>query len=298
VTRLLAFAAMMAVSGCRYWYTPVKVANAIGEEKILFAGDTMRVYRDARFEVYGPNPEAVYDGYEQLNRAYRAFERHFGTEAPRLAVLLANDTLIQVDSAAARAFAERGYTFFRYIRRGGPRRVRYGTLTYGGVLWPVAPTAARMLLTRFALAQRPADSARVDSAVLARFPVWYRAAVMHLVGEAGAISNDVEYLREQRNQWLALNELVTLSRAPSSDSALDPSRRSEADDLSRVLAAQSSTVAQYLVEREGPEVLRRLAQGYLAKRSFAEMLAEMPATGRRISELEQRWKIWLETQVE
>ena len=31
----------------------------------------------------------MYDGYEQMNRAYRAFEHLFGTEPPHLAVLLA-----------------------------------------------------------------------------------------------------------------------------------------------------------------------------------------------------------------
>jgi hypothetical protein len=121
---------------------------------------------------------------------------------------------------------------------------------------------------------------------------------MHLVGEAGAISNDLEYLRDQRGSWLALNELVTLVRAPSQDDAFDPARRADADSFSRVVAAQSSAVAQFLVEKEGPEVLRKLALGYLGHRSFPEMVAELPATGRRVQELEQRWKIWVVTEDE
>jgi hypothetical protein len=295
---VLSLSALLLVAGCRYWYKPVPVANAIGKEKTVLAGDTVHVYRETRFEVYGPDPEAVYDGYEQLNRAYRAFEHHFDTEAPRLAVLLANDTSLRVDSAMVRAFADRGYTFLRYVRSHRPQHVRYGTMAYGGVLWPVAPTAARELLARYVAAQLPADSVRSDSAALARLPAWYRAAVMHLVGEAGAISNDLEYLRDQRGSWLALNELVTLVRAPSQDDAFDPARRADADSFSRVVAAQSSAVAQFLVEKEGPEVLRKLALGYLGHRSFPEMVAELPATGRRVQELEQRWKIWVVTEDE
>src|SRR5947207_1631703 len=80
-------------TACRFWYKPIPVANAIGEERTLVGGDSVNVHREPRFEVYGRNPETVYDGYEQLNRAYRAFERYFGAPAPRLAVVLSDDSV-------------------------------------------------------------------------------------------------------------------------------------------------------------------------------------------------------------
>jgi hypothetical protein len=94
---------------------------------------------------------------------------------------------------------------------------------------------------------------------------------------------------------MPLQELLTLVRSPAADSALDPSRRSNADQPSRIVAAQAATVAQYLVEHEGSAVMRRLAQGYLAGRSLADMLAEMSATARGVPQLEQNWKVWVRT---
>jgi hypothetical protein len=285
------FLIAFAVAGCKYWYTPTPVANAIGDEKTVLAGDTMRVYREARFELYGPDEQAVYDGYEQMNRAYRAFEHLFGTEPPHLAVLLAKDTTLLVDSATARAFAARGFRFLRYVRPK-PEYQRFGSQAYGGILWPVAPTVARLLLAHFV--QTTTDGAQSDSAALARFPVWYRAAVMHLIGE-GVVSNDLELLRDQRSAWMPLQELLTLARSPAGDSALDPSRRGNADASSRILAAQAATVAQYLVQHEGPGVMRHLAQGYLSGRSLNNMLEEMSGTARGVAPLEQNWKVWVLT---
>ena len=294
----LAVAGALSGSGCRFWYKPVKVANAIGEERTLLAGDSVNVHRESRFEVYGPNSEAVYDGYEQLNRAYRAFERHFGPGAPRLAVVLFEDTVRALDAATLKQFRERGYTLVSYARPRSYRSPsRYGALGYGGVIWPIAPTAARTMLARFAEAQLDAgtDGSRPDSALLQRFPIWYRAAVMHLVGEGGLPAADLDYAREKRGLLLPLRDLLTLVRPASADSALDPSRRAEVDETTRVISSQASTFARYLVEREGAEVLGRLARGYLTNRPLSDMLAEFQNAPHTVQELEQRWKFWLQT---
>jgi hypothetical protein len=301
VKLLLLLATAATLTGCRFWYKPVPVANAIGEERAALAGDTVNVYRDERFEVYGPSTEAVYDGYEQLNRAYRAFERHFGAPAPRLAIVLARDTALPLDAATTRSFRDRGFKLVRYVRpRNFKSPSRYGALGYGGVVWPVAPTAARALLARFAEANLPGGSSepRPDSVVLTRFPVWYRAAVIHLVGEAGAPANDLEYVREKRGQWMALRDLLTLIRPASADSGLDPSRRSESDEFTRIVAAQAGTIGRFLMDREGPEVIGHLGRGYLASRSIHEMLAEFQRAPRTIAELESRWRVWIDTQEE
>lgn len=295
MTRLLVLGMVLLSGGCRFWYKPVPVANAIGEEKAVIAGDTVRVYRDARFEVYGPNPEAVYDGFEQLNRAYRAFERHFGSPVPRLAIVLA-DTLTPLDGEAGRSFRSRGYTVVSYARPRSVRsRRRYYGFEYGGVLWPIAPTAARALLARFADPQRELDHARMDSA-LTKFPLWYRAAVIHLVGEAAAIAfaNDLDVVREKRDRLLRFADLLTLVRTPELDSLLDPSRRGDADDHTRIMAAQSSMIGRFLVEHEGPTVLGRLGRGYAGGRPIEVMVGEFKTLPRTIPELEAKWKEWIE----
>ncbi len=287
--------AAATVGGCRFWYKPVPVANAIGEEKTALAGDSVNVYRTDRFEVYAPNPEAVYDGYEQLNRAYREFERYFGTPAPKLAFILYTDTVPALSDGVRRAFRDRGYAPVQYKRPRGVRtRPRYGGLDYGGILWPIAPTAARQMLARMAAAL-PADGATPDSAWLDRFPAWFRAAVIHLVGEAASSVSDLETLRDERESLIALHELLTFARPSTADSLLDPSRRADADEYTRLFAAESGMFARYLVEREGPGVMSRFARGYLARHSLAEMMAEFRSTPKTISEVEPRWKLWIDT---
>jgi hypothetical protein len=292
---LLVAATML--SGCRFWYKPVPVANAIGEEEAILSGDTVNVHRGDRFEVYGPNSEAVYDGYEQLNRAYRAFEKHFGASAPKLAFLLARDsTAMLLDSATVKSFRDRDLYLIRYQRPRNVRsRARYGGIDYGGVLWPIAPTAARAMLARFAERHSEGNGDKSDDALLERFPLWFRAAVLHLVGQAAVPLNDLEYLRERRSQWLPMRDLLVMVRPADADSTLDPSRRDEADDVTRILAAQSSTFGRYLIEREGPTVLGRLARGYLAGRTLNDLIGEFRSAPRTVSQLEQRWRVWVDT---
>lgn len=292
---LLILGATALLSGCRFWYKPVPVADAIGKEATVLAGDSVNVHRSDRFEVYGPSSDAVYDGYEQLNRAYRAFERHFGSPAPRLAVVLAIDSALMLDSATVRTFRERGFSVLSYVRpRGFRSPTRYGAPGYGGVLWPIAPTAARALLARFADKQVKANSEQSDSALLERLPLWYRAAVIRLVGDVGTPSSDLEFLRERRSQWLPLQHLLTLVRPASADSMLDPSRRGEADELTRIIAAQSTLFARYLVEREGLPVLGRLGRGYLSGRALNDMIAEFKSAPHSIPELQRRFGTWVD----
>ena len=292
---LLLLGAVATITGCRFWYKPVPVVNAIGEEKAVLARDTFHVYREKRFEVYGPSPEAVYDGYEQLNRAYRAFERHIGGPPPHLVFVLFRDTVVHCDSSTIKGFKNRGFSVVEYARPRSVRsRRRYIGSDYGGVLWPIAPTAARVMLSYFAEGQQ-ADGQRSDSARLERFPVWYRAAVIHLVGEAGEFASDVEYVREKRHQWWPFRDLLTLVRPPAADSLLDPSRGADADDGTRIVAAQSSSLGRYLSEQEGPAVLGRLGRGYAAGRSLNQMLAEFKNAPHTVTELEARWKLWIDT---
>jgi len=297
VKLLMALCAAALLSGCRFWYKPVPVENAVGEQETVLAGDTVNFYRDrgGRFEIYGPSSEVVFDGYEQVNRAYRAFERYFGAPAPKLAVVLHPDSVVPMDATAQRTLRERGHTIMTYARPGSVRsRRRYTAIDYGGITWPVAPSVARVLLARFGDAQL-GGTVRADSEVLDHFPLWYRAAIIHLVGEAGAEEYDLDQVREKRNLLLPLKDLIVMVRPTAADSTLDPSRRSEADELSLTIGAQSAMVARYLVEREGPAVLGRLARGYLANRPVTDMLAEFHSAPRNVAELERRWLMWLDS---
>ena len=295
--RLLALMVLaLSAGGCRFWYKPVKVANAVGEERAVLAGDSVRVYRSQRFEVYGPNVESVYDGYEQMNRAYRAFDRYFGGPARKIAIVLDRDSLPPLDSATVRGFRSRGFTVVQYVRPRGMRtRQRYGALDYGGILWPIAPTAARQLLAEFARAQPGVSPTASDSALLDMFPLWYRAAVMRLAGDAASPAKDLERVREKRSILVPLRDLLPMVKSSALDTLVDPSRTSDADDLSKTLGAQSGMLARYLIEREGAPVIGQLGRAYVARRSQAEILAGMRSLPRDMAELERRWLVWLDT---
>lgn len=286
----------VAMSGCRFWYKPVPVANAIGEERAVLAGDSLNVFRGARFEVYGPNAEAVYDGYEQLNRAYRAFDQYFGGPSRKLAFILGRDSLPPLDAATRKAFADRRFTVVQYVRPRGVRtRPRYGALDYGGVLWPIAPVAARQLLAEFARVQPGIAVTAADSMLLDRFPLWYRAAVMRLAGDASSPMNDLERVREKRNVLIPLRDVLPMVRASTADSLIDPSRSDDADEFTVTLGAQAGTLSRYLIENEGAMVIGRLGRGYMAGRSFAEMMSEFRVAPATVPALEQRWLVWVDT---
>ena len=295
--RLLPFVLLaVAAGGCRFWYKPVPVANAIGEERAVLAGDSVSVYRGPRFEVYGPNGEAVYDAYEQLNRAYRAFDRYFGAPPRKLAFVIGRESLVPLDSPTLKGFRDRGFSVVQYVRPSGMRsRPRYGGLDYGGILWPVAPTAARKLLAEFARTQPGVAASASDSVLLDLFPLWYRAAVMRLVGDAASPMKDLERLREKRHVLIPLRDMMLLVRTSSADSLIDPSRSSDADEFTVTLASQSWMLARYLIEREGPTVMQRLGRGFATRRTLAEMMAEFKSTPTTIPELERRWLVWVDT---
>jgi hypothetical protein len=203
---------------------------------------------------------------------------------------------VPFDTGTVRSFHARGFVLVRYVRpRSFKSPSRYGALGYGGVLWPIAPTAARALLARFADAQLEHDGDRPNPASLDRFPAWVRAAVIHLVGDAASSSGDLDYVREKRLSLVPFHEMLTLARPASADSTLDPSRRGDADEYTRMFAAEATSFARFLVEREGPTVLGQLGRGYVAGRSPNEMIAEFHNTPHTMQELERTWKTWLDT---
>ena len=294
---LLSLSALAVLAGCRLWYRPVPISDAIGKERGIVAADSFNVHRDPRFEVYGPGSQAVFDAYEQLNRAYRAFDRYFGAPTPRLAVVL-TEAGERSDSAVDRALRERGLAPLRYAR---PRRARmqerFGEAGYEGSLWPVGPAASRALLASLATTVSiPGTPAPPDTGTLVRFPAWYRSAVMSVVGDATSLPLAVAYTRENRGSRLTLETMLAVDRPPSADSTLDPTRRVDGDDHDRRLSAQATAFLQFLLDREGSDVLRRLGRGFAAGRTFEQMAVDFKSLPHAVADIDERWLAWLAAQ--
>jgi hypothetical protein len=89
--------------------------------------------------------------------------------------------------------------------------------------------------------------------------------------------------------------MLTFVHAAAADSTLDPTRRGDVDERTRLFAAQSTMFARLLIEREGPHVIGQLARGYVAGRSFNDMIAEFHNAPHTVVDLERTWKMWLDT---
>lgn len=257
----------------------------------MVAGDSFAVHRDPRFEVYGPGTQPVFDAYEQLNRAYRAYDRYFAAPAPRLAVVLYGESHKPRD-AAEQALRERGMRVLRFVRPfRASLRERTGDDGYEGSLWPVGPAAVRLMLPSFV-----STDGAPDTASLARLPAWYRSAVMSIIGDATALPFDVEFTRENRSSRWTVEQLVAIDRPTSADSALDPHRRDDADDRDRRFASQSSAFMQFLIDGEGPRTMATLGRGFAKGESFAILVSRFTVLPRSLAALEDRWVAWLSAQ--
>jgi hypothetical protein len=250
------------------------------------------VHRDPRFEIFGPGSQPVFDAYEQLNRTYRAFDRYFGAPAPRLSVVLFDPSSKPHNAAVESTLRERGATVLRYVRPfRSSLRERVGDDGYEGALWPVGPSATRILLASTASA-----ATAPDTAALRRFPAWYRTAVMSIVGDGTSLPVDVEYVKENRASRWTLEQLTAIDRPTSADSALDPYLRDDASDRDRMFASQSSALMQFLLEREGPATVATLGHGFAKGETFAEQVKRFRVLPTAIAELDERWLAWLAAQ--
>ena len=293
VVAVLAGASLLAA--CGVWYRPVPVRSAIGKERVLLGTDSVAVHRDPRFEAYGPTSLAVFDAYEQLNRTYRAFDRYLAAPAPRLAVILRPDTRDSVQPDVERALLARRLHPLRYVR---PMRAqlqeRSGSEGYEGSFWPVGPTAARLLLASMAAPGGPTTP--IDTSALSRFPAWFRSAVVTVVSAASSLPYDVADAKEQRGSRLSMERLLATERPTDFDYALDPNRRDEATDADRRFASLSSAFAQFLLDREGQDVLGRLARGFADGRTFEQVASGFTTLPRSIPDIDVRWQAWLAAQ--
>jgi hypothetical protein len=284
------------VDGCflrKYVYRPTLVANAIGDSTTTLSGTRLHVYKTDDYEIYGPTTLAVSTAERQVDRAYREFTKHFGTHAPPMVIVVA-DSAFAIAPADAGAFAKRRIHTFVYQRPHVLRDVEgVAPDTPEDEIWPVASRVARELLDAYVTARRhlpPAVEATSHSTEAhgGPLPVWFTDAVVTLLGDPGAPDRVMEYLRDHLADAPSITTFLDSlpSNAPADTSAATRDRR-------LLVSAAGAGFTLYLVEREGPRVVGRLADAFLAGSTARQVVAELHHVPQNDKELERVWRTWV-----
>ena len=294
---LMVVTSTLPLSGCflRKWvYHPVPVANAIGDSTTTLAGTRVHVYITDQYELYGPTTPSVASSAPQLNRAYREFAKHFGVEAPRMAVVLA-DSAFAIPPGEAGVFAQRRLRTFVYMRPHSLRDIE-------GVppdsreeeIWPIGGRVARELLAAFVGTHRRL-APEVETATHGAdqhadaFPSWFVEAVAALLSDAGAPDRVMDYLRDRLSDAPPLEQLLSM-RAPTGRTADSVSTSRE---RRTVAGAAGVSFILFAIEREGPRIVGRIADAYLSGGTARDALRDSRRLSHNDVELERAWRTWV-----
>lgn len=285
---------LASTAGCflkKYVGHPVPVANAIGDSTTVLAGTKLHVYASQRYEVYGPTDVSVSMAVPQLDRAYSEFEKYFGRQGPRMAVVLA-DSAFALTPADAGMFATRGLHAFVYVR---PHNLRYiegvpPDLTEDEI-WPVAPRAASELVVAYAEARRhqpPSVEIAAHPSERHRtvFPLWFDDAVVALLSDPGAPDRIMSYLRNQIAEAPPIDELLSLHGAPSVDTVTAREGRT-------ISGAAGVGFTLLAIAREGPRIVGRFADAFFAGRDGWSTVRASPHLPHDAREMQRVWREWV-----
>lgn len=286
-----------ALDGCflrRYVYHPTLVANAIGDSTTTLSGTRVHVYKTDEYEIYGPTALSVSTAEQQVNHAYREFTKHFGVQAPPMAIVIA-DSSFAISPADAGAFGKRRIHTFVYVRPHNLRDIEgVAPDTPEDQIWPVSGRVARELLTAYVSARRHLTP-QVEATTHASgyhtdpLPIWFVDAVVALLSDPGAPDRVMDYLKDH------------LADAPPLATLLDelPPNAGEVDTLAAsgerrtIVGATGVGLTIFLVEREGPRVVGRLFDAFLAKRPARDVTANARHVPQDDRELERVWRTWV-----
>lgn len=301
VSRNLAVLALglspLLLGGCflRKWvYRPVPVANAIGDSTTQLANTRVHAFNGEQYELYGPTAASVASAAPQINRAYREFAKHFGVEAPRIAVVLA-DSAFAIPPLDAGAFAQRRLHTFVYVRPHNLRDIE-------GVppdsreeeIWPIGARTARELLAAFVSSRRQAVP-EVETAThgadhhVDAFPLWFVDAVVALLSDAGAPDRVMEYMRDHLSDAPPLEQILA-ARSPNGRGADSVAMSRERRTL---VGATGVAFILFAVEREGPRIVGRIADAFLSGGTARDALRDARRLPQSDRELDRMWRVWV-----
>jgi hypothetical protein len=286
----------IAANACflrKYVYHPVLVANAIGDSTTTISGTQVHVYRNDEYELYGPTALSVSTAEQQIDRAYREFVKHFGVQGPPMAIVIA-DSAFALSPGDAGLFAKRRIHTFVYVRPHVLRDIEgVAPDTPEEEIWPVSSRVARELLTAF-VASRRHMAPEVETTTHAGdyhadpLPIWFVDAVVALLGDPGAPDRVMEYFRDH------------LADAPPAATLLDmrPPNVGTADTIASsrerraTVGAAGVALTLFLAEREGPRVVGKLMDAFLAGGTARDVVNKARQVPRDDREFERVWRTW------
>jgi len=297
-TLVLASCLTVAVDGCflrKYVYRPVLVANAIGDSTTTLSGTRLHVYRNDEYEIYGPTALSVSTSEQQINRAYREFTKHFGVQGPPMVIVIA-DSAFAISPADAGLFAKRRIHTFVYVRPHNLRDVEGVTAdTPEEEIWPVSARVARELLSAYMASRRhlPPEVETAthtgDHHAADPLPLWFVDAVVTLLSDPGAPDRVMDYLKDHLSDAVPVATLLDVKppNAGEVDSvAISKERRT-------MIGAEGVALTLFLVEREGPRIVGRLADAFLAGRTARDVTSKAQHVPQNDTELERAWRAWV-----
>jgi hypothetical protein len=287
----------LLLSGCflRKWvYHPVPVANAIGDSTTQLAGTRVHVFNGEQYELYGPTTASVASAVPQINRAYREFAKHFGVEAPRIAVVLA-DSAFAISPLDAGAFAQRRLHTFVYVRPHNLRDIEgVPPDTREEEIWPIGARTARELLAAFVSSRRRGAAPEVETTThgpdhhVGGFPLWYVDAVVALLSDAGAPDRVMEYLRDHLSDAPPLEQILTMRSPNGGADSVAMSR-----DRRTLVGATGVAFILFAVEREGPRIVGRIGDSFLNGGTARDALHDAKRLAQTDRELDRMWRVWI-----
>jgi hypothetical protein len=286
-----------SANGCflrKYVYRPVLVANAIGDSTTTIAATPLHVYRTDEYEIYGPTTLSVSTAERQVSRAYREFTKHFGVEAPPMAIVIA-DSEFAISPADAGAFAKRRIHTFVYVRPHSLRDIEgVSPDTPEDEIWPVSPRVARELFAAYVASRRHVPQeveprSHGNDYHLDPMPSWYVDAVVALLGDPGAPDRIMDYLRDHLGDTPPVATLLDM-HAPNAGT---PDTIATSRERRALIGAQGVGLTLFLAEREGPRVVGRLADAFLAGGTARDVINQAHHVPQNDRELERVWRTWV-----
>jgi hypothetical protein len=285
------------IDGCflRKWvYRPVLVANAIGDSTTTLSGTRLHIYRSDDYEVYGPTATSVSIAAQQLDRAYREFAKNFGVQGPRMVAVIA-DSAFAIAPTDAGGFAKRRLHTFIYVRPHNLRDIEGVSPDMSeDEIWPVSARVARELLTAYVAARRHVTQ-EVETASHPSdyhsdpLPLWYVDAVVAFLSDPGAPDRVMDYLRDHLGDVPPVATLLDMT--PPAAGTVDTIGASR--ERRTVVGAEGVGLALFLVEREGPRIIGRLADSFLAGGTARDVLRDAKHIPQNDRELERVWRSWV-----